>query len=152
MSVVQRCPNCGTTQATSGDCQACHEAQVRYYCTNHEPGIWLAGPTCPQCDARSVPAPRPAPAATSLRSPRTPPPVADADAGPSRPPLWKKLLSAALAARAAMPATTSSERRGSPLLQPGGWVRRLAFRLLLIAMILVAVVVGGLYLVARSMR
>ena len=72
MSVVQRCPNCGTTRATPGECEACHDAQVRYYCTSHEPGIWLNGPTCPTCDARvseahamavraSVPVPTPAP-------------------------------------------------------------------------------------------
>ena len=52
MSVVLRCPNCGTTQAAGGECEACHEAQVRYFCTNHEPGLWIAGETCAACDAR----------------------------------------------------------------------------------------------------
>jgi hypothetical protein len=52
MSVVQRCPNCGTTRATSGECEACHEAQVRYFCTNHTPGLWLDASTCPTCGAR----------------------------------------------------------------------------------------------------
>ena len=47
MSVVLRCPSCGTTQATPGECEACHEAQVRYFCTNHEPGLWLDGTSCP---------------------------------------------------------------------------------------------------------
>jgi hypothetical protein len=52
MSVVERCPNCGTTQATAGECEACHEAQVRYFCTNHTPGLWLDASTCPSCGAR----------------------------------------------------------------------------------------------------
>jgi predicted RNA-binding Zn-ribbon protein involved in translation (DUF1610 family) len=51
-SVVLRCPNCGTTQAAPGECDACHEAQVRYFCTNHDPGQWLASPKCPQCGAQ----------------------------------------------------------------------------------------------------
>jgi hypothetical protein len=50
--VVLRCPNCGTTGAVSGECEACHEAQVRYYCSNHTPGRWLDTPSCPQCGAR----------------------------------------------------------------------------------------------------
>jgi hypothetical protein len=50
--VVLRCPNCGTTRATPGLCEACHEADVRYYCTNHTPGLWLDTPTCGQCGAR----------------------------------------------------------------------------------------------------
>jgi hypothetical protein len=50
--VVLRCSNCGTVQASTGECEACHEAQVRYFCTNHEPGRWLDGPSCPDCRAR----------------------------------------------------------------------------------------------------
>ncbi len=50
--VVLRCPNCGTTQAGPGECDACHEAQVRYFCTNHNPGQWLTSPKCPQCGAQ----------------------------------------------------------------------------------------------------
>ena len=52
MSVIRRCPSCGTTQAISGDCEACHEAEVRYYCTNHTPGVWLDGTSCPHCGSR----------------------------------------------------------------------------------------------------
>ena len=44
--VVLRCPNCGTTRSTPGMCEACHEAEVRYYCTNHTPGLWLNASTC----------------------------------------------------------------------------------------------------------
>lgn len=71
MSVVLRCPNCGTTRATLGECEACHEAEVRYFCTRHAPGLWLDSPTCSSCGAvfgRPTPA---APAAT--RSPAPPP-------------------------------------------------------------------------------
>lgn len=62
MSVVLRCPTCGTTRPSPGGCEACHEAQVRYFCTNHTPGLWVDAPTCPQCagrfgEARRAPAP-----------------------------------------------------------------------------------------------
>jgi hypothetical protein len=50
--VVLRCPNCGTIQPVEGQCDACHEAAVRFYCTNHAPGLWLEGSACPQCGAR----------------------------------------------------------------------------------------------------
>lgn len=86
-TVVLRCPNCGTTQSTPGECDACHDAQVRYYCTNHSPGQWLDASACPQCGARfgvaapprreppppprSVPRP---PSASPVRRPAPPPP------------------------------------------------------------------------------
>ena len=47
-NVVLRCPNCGTTQNAPGECEACHEEQVRYFCTNHNPGQWLESSKCPQ--------------------------------------------------------------------------------------------------------
>lgn len=50
--IVLRCQNCGTTQAGPGECEACHEAQVAYYCANHSPGHWLKTSTCPQCGAK----------------------------------------------------------------------------------------------------
>lgn len=50
--VVLRCPSCGNTRATPGECEACHEAQVRYFCTNHSPGRWLDARACPQCGAQ----------------------------------------------------------------------------------------------------
>lgn len=79
MSVVQRCPNCGTTRATPGECEACHEAEVRYFCTNHTPGRWLDTSTCTDCGARFGEPPRvpPAPASTVPKHNR---------ASPSRPP------------------------------------------------------------------
>lgn len=85
--VILRCPNCGTSKTTPGECDACHEAQVRYYCTNHKPGHWLDAPACLQCGARfgeplrpparpSPPAapPRPRAAVTSPAPPRRDPP------------------------------------------------------------------------------
>jgi hypothetical protein len=50
--VVLRCPNCGTVQPSTGECEACREAPVRFFCTNHDPGIWVDSPSCPQCGAR----------------------------------------------------------------------------------------------------
>ena len=50
--VALRCPSCGTTQAHPGECDACYEAQVRYFCDNHTPGRWLDQPHCEACGAR----------------------------------------------------------------------------------------------------
>jgi hypothetical protein len=71
MSVVQRCPSCGTTSATAGECEACHEAQVRYFCTNHSPGLWLDASTCRTCGARFGDAARPTPPPVSAVPERT---------------------------------------------------------------------------------
>ena len=51
MSVVLRCSTCGTTQGHAGECEACSEGEVRYFCTNHGVGIWLEGPVCNRCGA-----------------------------------------------------------------------------------------------------
>lgn len=69
MTVLLRCPNCGTTRLTPGTCEACHAAEARYFCTNHKPGFWLDGPTCPDCGARFGDTPR-LPASTSALPPR----------------------------------------------------------------------------------
>lgn len=74
--VVLRCPNCGTAQSTEGECEACREAPVRYFCTNHAPGVWIDSPSCPQCGARfgdPEPArvPPPPPERPRPRPPRT---------------------------------------------------------------------------------
>ena len=73
--VVIRCPHCGTTQATLGECEACHEATTRYFCPNHEPGRWLDAPTCPDCGARiGVPgATKPRPSQPHRGAPPSPP-------------------------------------------------------------------------------
>lgn len=95
MNVVLRCPNCGTTRATAGECEACHEAQARYFCTNHRPGLWLDAPVCPRCGARfggsaSVPsAARPAVPASKVPAHSTPavraPARVSASSGPPPP-------------------------------------------------------------------
>ena len=58
MSVVLRCPTCGTTQGQVGECEACSEGEVRYFCTNHDEGIWLDGPVCGRCGGRFGDPPR----------------------------------------------------------------------------------------------
>lgn len=93
--VVLRCPNCGTTRATLEECEACHEAQVRYYCTNHTPGRWLDGSACPQCKA-------------AFGDPRRP------AARPPAPPL-RKPAREARPAGAAAPAPTTPPRRAAPV-------------------------------------
>ena len=58
MSVVLRCPTCGTTQGDAGECEACSDGEVRYFCTNHDEGIWLDSPVCSRCGARFGDPPR----------------------------------------------------------------------------------------------
>jgi len=86
MSVVLRCPSCGTTRSTPGRCEACQEADVRYFCENHTPGVWLPGPSCGQCGAAfgepERPASRVRPPAPSARRSVAPP--ASSMAPPSR--------------------------------------------------------------------
>jgi hypothetical protein len=90
--VILRCPNCGTSTATPGECDACHEAKVRYYCTNHKPGRWLDAPACSQCGAKfgdlERPRERPVPFPPAARPPRKvapPEPARPADPELSRP-------------------------------------------------------------------
>jgi hypothetical protein len=71
--VVLRCPNCGTTKGAAGECEACHEAEVRFYCTNHTPGRWLDAAACSTCGARFGDPVRPAPAAPRPPAPPTVP-------------------------------------------------------------------------------
>jgi hypothetical protein len=72
MSVVLRCPNCGTTQAHAGECEACSDGEVRYFCANHDVGIWLEGPVCSRCGAKLGDAPPKAPASRAPRGPASP--------------------------------------------------------------------------------
>ena len=71
MSVVLRCPTCGTSQGHPGECEACFEGEVRYFCTSHEEGIWLDSAVCSRCGAKFGDAPRqpPAPPAASAPTP-----------------------------------------------------------------------------------
>lgn len=86
--VVLRCPNCGTTQAAAGECEACHEASVKYHCTNHKPGLWPDGPKCTKCGARfgeraaPPPASPPRPTGYPAASTRRPPPPRPASSRP----------------------------------------------------------------------
>jgi hypothetical protein len=172
MSVVQRCPNCGTTQATPGDCEACHEAHVRYFCTNHEPGIWLAGRACPQCEARSALPARPTASTSALpsrgrpaalgadaRAPgdkrERPRPVDEAtpEVRPSRRALRDKLLrDAVLVHPAPPPAEAAPEREPASRGHADRWLLRLALRLVLIAVVLAVALGVAVYLAARSLH
>lgn len=149
MSVVLRCPSCGTTRATRGECEACHEAQVRLFCTSHEPGLWLDGSTCPTCEARlreAVATPARVPV---LRETRERPPAVDEDVlERAAPPaaLLGRLLQAALLARLS-PAAPRVERERMPI---GRAVGGCLTRLLLLALFLIAAIAGGLYLFGRS--
>jgi len=84
MSVVLRCPTCGTTQGHAGECEACSEGEVRYFCTNHDDGVWLDGPACSRCGAKFGDAPKKPPAP---RPPAVPPrPTRPAGTPDFRPP------------------------------------------------------------------
>ena len=72
MSVVLRCPTCGTTQGHAGECEACSEGEVRYFCTSHDEGIWLEGAVCSRCGAKFGDAPRKPPVSRTSSVP-TPP-------------------------------------------------------------------------------
>ena len=73
MSVVLRCPTCGTTQGHAGECEACSEGEVRYFCTNHDEGVWLDEPACSRCGAKFGDPPRSAAKAPAPRAPTGPP-------------------------------------------------------------------------------
>ena len=70
--VLLRCPVCGTTQSQPGECDACAEGTVRYFCGNHSPGEWLDGPLCSDCGARFGEAPRKGPDLTPHAAPTKP--------------------------------------------------------------------------------
>jgi len=74
--VALRCPKCGTTQSHTGECDACYGGLVRYFCSNHNPGLWLDEPVCKECGGKFGEAPRkrpaPPPPAASPTPPRAP--------------------------------------------------------------------------------
>src|SRR5687767_1999535 len=112
---VLRCPNCGTTQASAGECEACHEANVRWFCPNHTPGRWLDGPVCAECAAR--------PKREAVRPrPTTPPPRNVSRGGPPPEPPRRdperELLEALLGRRARGP---SEPEYHDEVDAPGGW-------------------------------
>ena len=69
-TVILRCPRCGTTQVHKGECEACHEGAVRFYCTDHKPGRWLDSQVCGQCGAAFG---RPDPRRSAPRTPKADP-------------------------------------------------------------------------------
>ncbi len=166
MSVVLRCPSCGTTRATPGECEACHEAQVKYFCTNHTPGVWLEARTCPKCGAglgdaprrpsapvttarahapaREAPAPEPAAAAApaTKRAPARPPSRAvGEDVEVPRAaglPSWQNILGAFIRARY-LPTATERPARSAVGPSLGGCLMRLA---LLVLVLFVALVIA----------
>jgi hypothetical protein len=99
--VALRCPTCGTTQSHPGECDACFDAEVRYFCSNHSPGLWIDGPVCSRCGAkfgdapgtepelpaRSTPSVRPAESGRAESRPTRPGGVGRRPAPPSRSPV-----------------------------------------------------------------
>jgi hypothetical protein len=69
--VVLRCPACGTTQSHPGECEACSESEVRFFCGNHNPGLWLDDAMCKICGVKFGDPPR-RPPLTSRTPPRLP--------------------------------------------------------------------------------
>ena len=98
-AVVLRCPACGTTQTQPGECDACSEGEVRYFCSNHSPGRWLDGAVCKECGVRFGDTPRSRPELTPRAAPTTPirettrraasRPPSGGDAGTPRTDSWK---------------------------------------------------------------
>lgn len=175
--VVLRCPTCGTTQNHQGECDACSEGQVRYFCSNHSPGLWLEGPECRACGARfgetpakpRAPSPRPtapiSPAGTrGPASAATPRSVEPARAAPGRPPdrggtprapSAADLLARLLAARREGAGYKGKDARWGRLptegsrLRLGGCLRRfILFALLLFALL----VAGSFFLVGGVLQ
>jgi hypothetical protein len=127
--VALRCPNCGTAQSGPGECEACHEAAVRYFCTNHNPGRWLDGPACSECGARfgevraaprataGPPPPRSAPASGRAARP-SPGPTHESPRGRTAPPARPE---ASIESPASAPARTGRSpwpRRAPPPSEP----------------------------------
>lgn len=104
--VVLRCPTCGTTQSHRGECDACSDGNVRYFCSNHSPGLWLDAQECEACGARF--------GETSAK-PRPPSTRPIAPVSPRRTPRSEFLLSKP---RSVDPARTRPKRLPDPLGTP----------------------------------
>ena len=172
--VVWRCPKCGTTQSHSGECEACYDGQVRYFCSEHTPGLWLDEPICKECGAkfgetlrrppaRRPPAPPPpaAPPPPKTRRPEVRRPMPrdaeprltgprggpDPEVTPTKPSL-EDLLARMFSARRGHTGYEES-RWGEP--EPEVRLRRSVLggcllRILLFALVLLALAVGGTFL------
>ena len=168
--VVLRCPNCGTTRGAPGRCDACHDAEVKYFCTNHSPGRWLTGPTCDTCggyfgERRPAPPPVAKPTTASPRSEeRRPPPVLTER--PRRSPWRPREADYRSPEAPASPSTadvlaeilrrTGSLRRPPPTLGPPpgiimlGGCFRVAFVLFMLAIVLLMMLAGGVVMQLSS--
>lgn len=104
--MVLRCPKCGTTQSHPGECDACYDDQVRYFCSNHSPGLWLDEPVCKACGAKFGEAP--------TRHPAPPPPAAP----PVPPRKTRRSESRPPMPRGAEPPRTSPRRPPDPEVTP----------------------------------
>jgi hypothetical protein len=164
--VVLRCPNCGTVEATAGECEACHEAQVRYFCTNHTPGLWLEASSCAQCGAKfgevaPAPASAPPPIDPSIRTDATgttPPITLEPEVGPwetsppdaepsaRAPSPWVEMLAAAARASAARRSERADYDDVTPVrVRGGGCVRQLVLLTLFLfgLFVLASLLLGG---------
>ena len=168
--VVLRCPTCGTTQSHSGECDACSEGEVRYFCSNHDPGLWLDGSTCRECGARFGDAPRrhpdpgpraaptipvhrtrrPEPSAIppDVRSPRTVRrrPAAPAEPRDSPPSLTELLARVAEERESADSTVDEVPRREPPGTGATPFIVGCLLRLLLLVLLLIALAVAGLFI------
>ncbi|HEX2547569.1 MAG TPA: hypothetical protein VHL79_21980 [Ramlibacter sp.] len=156
--VILRCPNCGTTRATPGECDACHDAEVRYFCTNHEPGVWLDGSACTRCGARfgdPARAAPTAPAAPSSRAGAAPSrrrPVEEVfgrreEAPPPRAPRLEDLIAAARAREAARRAALPVEDPAEATRRVGGCLGRA----LMLLVVFVVMIFSSIFMFAGSM-
>ncbi len=84
-SVALRCATCGTTQDHPGECEACSGGEVRYFCTNHNPGLWLEEPLCRRCGAKFGDAPKAEPERSSRSTPVLPAPEPRRRESPRKP-------------------------------------------------------------------
>jgi hypothetical protein len=167
--VILRCPNCGTGRATPGECDACHEADVRYFCTNHTPGLWLDGKACTRCGARfgqPAPATPAAPAAPAAAPrPSRPRPGSTGRAAPPRrpteevfgrldeppprprPPSLEEMLAEAVRAREAARPTIDTAPPGATPRALGGCLART----LIMLFVFVLMILSGIFMFAGSM-
>lgn len=172
--VVLRCPTCGTTQNHPGECDACYDDQVRYFCSNHNPALWLEKPVCRECGAKCGEAPRrhPVPPPRADSSPparrmrrseaRLPIPPSEGDPRRSRPrdpeaapvaPSLADLLASVLVARRKRTSDWAEDelRWERPELRlPRFALKRFIVRLVWLALLLLAVAVTVTFLLVGS--
>lgn len=173
--VVLRCSTCGTTQSHPGECEACLEGKVRYFCGNHSPGFWIDEPVCHVCGARFGETPRARPAPTPRVAP--PLPARETRRPDSRPPVPRRVEplrpDLTRAPRAADPEDTpaspslmdllahiATKRARAPRREPTAEAPRARsvsvmgclLWLVILVLGLIALAVGGLYLLVTGVR